>query len=94
MQEHSEKRVVVEIYVHPDCGNCIYAYQVAARIREDFPMVDVRLIDVAKPGQEIPESVFATPTYLLNGQRWSLGNPSPQAVQEVLEKVLTGASPL
>ena len=26
--------------------------------------------------EQIPEAVFATPTYLLNGRVWSLGNPS------------------
>ena len=34
-----------------------------------------------------PDNVFATPTYLLDGQRWSLGNPSSQQVRDLLGKL-------
>lgn len=51
-------------------------------IRCEFPMVEVRLIQSGEG--ELPESVFATPTYLLNGQRWSLGNPSFELVRRRL----------
>ena len=42
------------------------------------------MIDMEHPLEAIPEAVFATPTYLLNGRLWSLGNPSPAKVQETL----------
>lgn len=55
---------------------CAYAYRVAEEIRRDFPAVKVRLITFNVTQEAIPEAVFATPTYLLNGRIWSLGNPS------------------
>ena len=84
--ERSEVRV--DIYVVEGCYSCIYAKEVAARICMDFPTVGVRLIDIGNTPHPIPEAVFATPTYLLNDQLWSLGNPSPQDVQQRLSAVL------
>jgi|GEM_PF-3531132 len=40
---------------------------------------------VTSTEEHIPEVVFATPTYLLNGRSWSLGNPSPQQVADMLD---------
>ena len=74
----------VTIYVIEHCGNCAYAYEVAAGIRRDYPCATVRIVDLANPQEPVPDSVFATPTYLLDGRVWSLGNPSLQQVREAL----------
>lgn len=79
---------IVEIYVTPHCPVCAYSHEVAAMIRAEFPAVEVRMITLGTSGVIIPESVFATPTYLLNGQRWSLGNPSPGQVRATLAAAL------
>lgn len=71
----------VDIYVVEGCHNCLFAKGVAEDIRRDFPTVQVRVIDMSATSDPIPEAVFATPTYLLNGRIWSLGNPSPQDIQ-------------
>lgn len=60
-------------------------------IRDEFPAVDVRMITLGATESAIPESVFATPTYLLNGERWSLGNPSTEQVRHTLEAALGAA---
>ena len=70
------------IYVSNHCPLCAYAYIVAAAIRRDFPTVDVCLVNLTETTEAIPEAVFATPTYLLNGRVWSLGNPSPEKINE------------
>ena len=70
------------IYVSQACATCVYAYEVADRIRQRYPQVRVQVIDIATTAEEAPAEVFATPTYLLNGRVWSLGNPSEQKVQE------------
>lgn len=77
-------RIAIDIYIAQHCGTCAYAYEVAAEIRRQFPHVQVRMIDMANPRESIPAAVFATPTYLLNGRVWSLGNPSPTQVHETL----------
>ena len=82
---HLQARVIVEIDVSEHCPVCTYACEVVAMIRREFPMVDVRLIQIDAMHVNLPDSVFATPTYLLNGQRWSLGNPAPDRVHKVLE---------
>lgn len=82
--------VNVDIYVTEHCAICRYALEVAAMIREEFPAVAVRVITLGATDAAIPESVFATPTYLLNGRRWSLGNPSPEQVRQTLGAALAG----
>lgn len=81
--EHKQSTSIdLIIYVGRHCTNCDYAYQVAETIRQAFVHVQVRIVDLENATEAIPEAVFATPTYLLNGRVWSLGNPSPQKVFE------------
>lgn len=47
----------------------------------------MRLVDVHKTEEASPELVFATPTYLLNGRIWPLGNPSPEKVNETFRNL-------
>jgi len=77
----------VAIYVAEHCTLCAYAHEIAELIRREFPAVTVRLVDLEQADEPIPESVFATPTYLLDGRRWSLGNPSPADVIDTLSKL-------
>ena len=77
----------IDIYVSRYCGNCAHAPEVAELIRREYPAIPVHLIDLAEPQAVAPDNVFATPTYLLDGQRWSLGNPSPQQVRDLLGKL-------
>ena len=83
--------MIVDIYVTEHCPICRYAHEVAAMIRDEFPAVVVRMIPLGATDTAIPESVFATPTYLLNGERWSLGNPSPAQVRGALGAALADA---
>ncbi len=75
------------IYVAEHCFTCEYAYEVADAIRRDFPHVALRLVDIAAPEAEVPEVVFATPTYLLNGRVWSLGNPSNERIRTTFAQI-------
>lgn len=72
--------VHVQIYVAASCRICEYSHEVADVIQRHFPQVHLDMIDISAPEQTIPEIVFATPTYLLNGRIWSLGNPSLEKV--------------
>lgn len=69
------------IYVSEHCSVCLYALEVAERIRSLYPNVAIDVIDVADAPEAVPEAVFATPTYLLNGRVWSLGNPSEEMIR-------------
>ncbi len=89
LQKGQEKSSVhVQIYVADHCQNCQHAYVVAERIRQEFPQVILEIVNLSQTTEGIPEAVFATPTYLLNGQMWSLGNPSMTDMQERLTEAL------
>jgi predicted thioredoxin/glutaredoxin len=65
----------LEIYIASGCPNCRPARRLARLVKERLPEVRVRLIDLSEPGVSRPETVFAVPTYMLDGQTYSLGNP-------------------
>lgn len=70
------------IYIAEHCEVCQYALEVADWIRKSYPHVDLQVVDINQTTEPVPESVFATPTYLLDGRVWSLGNPSNAKVHE------------
>ena len=76
VSSQQEMTAELVIYVAEHCPICHYAFEVADDIRQRFPDVNLRIVDLETADEEIPERVFATPTYLLNGRVWSLGNPS------------------
>lgn len=76
------------IYVSAHCPVCEYAFEVAEIIRRKFSQVQVRLVDIQGSQEKIPEAVFATPTYLLNGRLWSLGNPSLEKIYETFQNFI------
>jgi hypothetical protein len=80
------KAAEVTIYVSKHCFNCVYALEIAAAIRREFPHVKLIVIDVTESHAALPIQVFATPTYLLNGKTWFLGNPSPEQVRMKLSQ--------
>ena len=75
----------LSIFVSAHCGGCDYAREVADGIRVRYPGVAVAVIDVEASPHAVPDEVFATPTYLLNGRVWSLGNPSEEMIREAFE---------
>lgn len=81
--------VQLDIYIEPDCINCDSAFRVARIVRDRLPGVEVSVIDISQPGTRAPDNVFAVPTYLLNGETWSLGTPDESKLLEHLEE-LTG----
>lgn len=80
--------ICVDIYVSENCFVCDYAYEVASTIEREFPQVNVRMINLQTSNEKIPDIVFATPTYVLNGRVWSLGNPSLPQVREKLRALV------
>lgn len=80
-EKEAKSAIRVEIYVADHCLSCEYAYEIAGTIEEKFPAVDLRIINLSQTTEPIPDAVFATPTYLLNGRLWSLGNPSSADIQ-------------
>ena len=63
----------LDIYIDDCCETCDHARQIAEHVRERMPQVEVNLIELTG---DKPDSVFAVPTYLLDGATLFLGNPS------------------
>lgn len=63
----------LQIFITDDCWSCEESRRIAAETRARFEEVEVTLLDLQS--EERPSSVFAAPTYLLNGRIISLGNP-------------------
>ena len=64
----------LEIYITDQCTNCQEAVLIAEQARS-IAGLSVTVVNLDEPGQRVPPQVFAAPTYVLNGQVVSLGNP-------------------
>lgn len=74
-------RPCLTIYILSNCEICRFAVETAAEIRRAYPHVHVDVVDLATTREPVPDVVFATPTYLLDGRVWSLGNPSSDQIR-------------
>ncbi|MFN7984133.1 MAG: thioredoxin family protein [Vicinamibacterales bacterium] len=76
--------MTLTIYVSAGCWTCDGVGDVIAAVSAELPDLTVQVVDVdrAMPG-EVPEIVFSIPTYTLNGQVVSLGNPAADFVDRL-----------
>jgi hypothetical protein len=66
----------LEVYVSRECLNCDEALSLAEEAAARYPNVAVRVVDLDQlAGSPPPDPVVAVPTYVLNSQVVSLGNP-------------------
>lgn len=77
----------LDIYIDQACPGCAKALELAGQVREALPKVEVRILDLTHPDIKKPPSVFAVPTYLLDGKTVSLGNPD---IHELVAKIEDG----
>ena len=71
---------VLKIFISDNCSGCTEAQRIAAWVTQDFPQLRTELVNIGDPQASVPETVFATPTYMLNNRIVSLGNPAPAEV--------------
>ncbi len=83
--------ISLEIYVDEGCLACGRSLELAAHVRSRFPDVDVKVYDASEPGGDSRHLVLATPTYILNGRKMSLGNPSTAQLDEAILMAMSGA---
>jgi glutaredoxin len=72
----------LDVYVSEECWACEEARRLVADLSPHFPEVDIELRDLTD-GRK-PSSVFATPTYILDGQTIFLGNPTRDELSQKL----------
>jgi alkyl hydroperoxide reductase subunit AhpF len=82
-----EKRMgrIIEIYIDQSCPGCEQAMRIANQIHLHVPDVEVRILDLARPDIMKPVTVFAVPTYLMDGKVLSLGNPDIDELLALIE---------
>ena len=79
----------LDIYIEQNCFGCDYAKDLASEVQEIFPQLQVRILDLTRPNIRKPDSVFAVPTYILDGSMIWLGNPTKREFFEKLKDTLT-----
>lgn len=72
----------LDVYVADHCWACEETRRIVADIAPQFPQVTIALRDMSD--QARPSSVFATPTYVLDGRTIFLGNPTREALKQKL----------
>lgn len=79
--------VKLQVYITDDCWSCVETRRIVADVSPRFPGVLVEFLDMAVGDR--PDSVFAVPTYLLNGRVIFLGNPTRHELSQKLSKELS-----
>ena len=80
--------MALEIYVEAACSTCERARELADAMTRLYPGISVDVVDISNSDHEMPEAVFAVPTYMLNGIVISLGNPSYEELTNKLDGAL------
>ena len=83
--------VCLEIYVEKGCHACRRSLALAAEVQRRFPEVPVRVVDISSGGGRHRRLITATPTFILNGTTFSLGNPSAAELERAISRLLSGS---
>jgi len=74
----------LHVYIADDCWSCQETRRIVADIAPKFPQLTVELREM---GENIPDDVFAVPTYVLNGRVIFLGNPTREELKQKLVSI-------
>ena len=75
----------LDVYITEECWACDEARRIVADLAPQFPNIDIELRDVHD--ERPPSTVFATPTYILDGRTIFLGNPTLEELSQKLEVI-------
>ncbi len=79
--------VKLQVYIKTDCEVCSRARQLAKHADEQFPNLEVDIVDMNKT-QPDRDNVFAVPTFVLEGRVLSLGNPAESELHDSVALLL------
>lgn len=65
---------VIRVYVDDYCLGCKRAEELVQQLLADYPHLNLSTVNVAHD-PDVPESLFALPTWYVDGEVWMLGNP-------------------
>ena len=75
----------LDVDLNPTCKVCEESSCILQEVAPDFPDVAIHCFSIY--GDNVPDNVFATPTYVLNGKIIYLGNPTRDALRAKLAEV-------
>jgi hypothetical protein len=81
----------LRVYISDSCAGCDIARALVEYVRRLRPHHPIELINLDQDGAIRPSYVFGTPTYCLDDQIISLGNPSVQALLAALDRAAARA---
>lgn len=79
--------VKLQVFVKKDCEVCSRARKLAQQADEQFPNLEVDIVDMNE-AQFVREDVFAVPTFILEGRVLSLGNPQRSELHDEVASLL------
>ena len=88
MGHGEQSRARLEVFVSAHCWQCPAALEIARDMKKEFDPLSVRVIDLDEPEAQKPGTVFAVPTFLLNGKIVSLGTPSRDTLRLQIQNAL------
>ncbi len=87
---YPDQPLTLSLFVEEGCASCGLAIEVAERAREQYPRLDVKVVDIGVSSEQQPQGVFAVPTFVLDGEVVSLGTPSWERLVPLLDAALNG----
>ena len=85
----------IQIFVARGCRNCAHSRDLAQEIRQRYPSVQVEVFTLEEEdAADVPEIVFATPTWLWDGEIYCLGNPDPVQLWRRLADLESSSPPI
>jgi len=76
----------LRVYVSDTCAGCDIARALVEYVRRLRPHHPIEVVNLDQDDAVRPHYVFGTPTYCLDDQIISLGNPSAQALLAALDR--------
>lgn len=79
--------VELQVFVESGCQQCERALELAREIDGAFTGLAVRIVEISEAGPQ-RDDVFAVPTFVLDGQVLSLGNPQRAELRQEVQSLL------
>jgi len=77
----------LEVYTADDCFSCDHTKKLVSDIINRYTNLQIDLYNLSNPDTILPDDIFATPTYILDGRTIFLGNPSLDELNECFREV-------
>jgi hypothetical protein len=74
---------VIRVFIDEHCLGCQRAQELVEQVQASDLSADIGAVLVDE-GAEIPDSLFALPTWYVDGKIWMLGNPSLEELKKFL----------